>query len=249
MREAARHGRPYRIVLLDMRMPGMDGLEVAERIRAEHFPVEPVILMLSSDDLGPQLARIRDAGLAAYLVKPITRKELFDAIAGVIEAEAPVPAASPAPPPDEPTSLRAFSILVAEDSPDNRLIISAYLRNQLYTIDFAEDGAIAVEKFTANRYDLILMDIQMPVLDGYAATSQIREWERSRQLAPIPIIALTASAFEHTVRRAELAGCDAHVPKPVKKAVLLDVVHRYIQTRPTNGRLGGSFGSALLALP
>jgi CheY-like chemotaxis protein len=82
-----------------MRMPGMDGLEVAERIRAEHVPVKPVILMLSSDDLGPQLARIRDAGLAAYLVKPITRKELFDAIAGVIEAEAPVLAASPAPRP------------------------------------------------------------------------------------------------------------------------------------------------------
>jgi CheY-like chemotaxis protein len=129
------------------------------------------------------------------------------------------------------------------------LIISAYLRSQPYTIDFAEDGAIAVEKFTANRYDLILMDIQMPVLDGYAATSQIREWERSKQLAPIPIIALTASAFENTVRRAELAGCDAHVPKPVKKAVLLDVVHRYIQTRPTNWRLGRLFGSALLACP
>ena len=245
MREAVRDGRPFQIVLLDMRMPGMDGLEVARRIRGEHFPVEPLILMLSSDDLGPQLARIREAGLAAYLVKPITRRELFDAIAGVIGAGSPAPAPRLVPTPDEPAKLRAFSMLVAEDSPDNRLIISAYLRNQPCTIDFAEDGAIAVEKFIANHYDLVLMDIQMPVLDGYAAAAHIREWERAQKLPPTPIIALTASAFEDTVRRAKAAGCDAHVAKPVKKAVLLEVVRRYTEAAPASDSLGASLGRAL----
>jgi PAS domain S-box-containing protein len=92
IRDAVRNGRPYQLVLSDMRMPGMDGLELSQRIRNEHFAVDPLILMLSSDDLSLQLSRIREAGLSAYLVKPVTRKELFDAIAGVIETGPPVPA-------------------------------------------------------------------------------------------------------------------------------------------------------------
>jgi CheY-like chemotaxis protein len=118
-------------------------------------------------------------------------------------------------------------VLVADDSADNRLLIAAYLRNQPCTIDFAEDGEVAVQMFTASHYDLILMDIQMPVLDGYAATKRIREWEHERKLAPTPIIALTASALEDSVIRTKEAGCDAHVTKPVKKLTLLEIIQRY----------------------
>jgi two-component system sensor histidine kinase/response regulator len=229
IRDAARNGRPYQLVFSDMRMPGMDGLELSQRIRNEHFPVDPLILMLSSDDLSLQLSRIREAGLSAYLVKPVTRKELFDAIAGVLEAGSPVPAPAlgQISAANDSIELPAISVLVADDSADNRLLIAAYLRNQRCTIDFAEDGEVAVQMFTASRYDLILMDIQMPVLDGYAATERIREWERERKLPPTPIIALTASALEDSVKRTKEAGCDAHVTKPVKKITLLEVIRRY----------------------
>ncbi len=84
IRQASDQGKPYRIILLDMRMPGMNGLEVAQSIREEHLPTEPLILMLSSDDLKPQLSRLKELGLDAYLVKPITRRELFDAIGRVL---------------------------------------------------------------------------------------------------------------------------------------------------------------------
>ena len=138
--------------------------------------------MLSSDDLTPQLARLREAGLNAYLVKPITRRELFQAISKVLaedESVRVVAAAEPtspmAPPPVD--LLPAARILVAEDSPDSRLLISAFLRHTRCQLDFAENGQIAVEKFTRNRYDLVLMDMQMPVMDGYAATRAIRAWE------------------------------------------------------------------------
>ena len=117
-------GRPYQIILLDMRMPGMDGLEVARRIREDHLPVEPVILMLSSDDLMPEIQQPGGIELDAYLVKPITRKELFEAIYRVLK-ESNREGARPMP--QRPAScvvsaaghVRKKRVLVAEDSPDN----------------------------------------------------------------------------------------------------------------------------------
>jgi two-component system, sensor histidine kinase and response regulator len=223
-------GLTYRIILLDMRMPGMDGLEVAQRIRQAQLPVEPVILMLSSDDLRPQLTRLKQLGLDAYLVKPVTRKELFEAIRRVIEdANRNSATALPERRPPEIRSEQAacFSpvrILVAEDAPDNRLVVKAYLRREPYEIDFAEDGQEAVEKFTSHKYDLVLMDIQMPRMDGLAATRKIRQWETEHALPPVPIIALTASVLDEDVRCAVAAGCNLHIGKPVKKRALLDTI-------------------------
>ena len=230
IRQATSVGQPYRIILLDMRMPGMNGLEVAKIIRHEKLPTQPLILMLSSDDFRPQLARLKELGLDAYLVKPITRKELFEAIFRVIEDAnrnsadtLPKRGARPAAlvPAAEPVKTR---ILVADDSTDNRLLIGAYLRREPYQVDFAEDGKQAVEKFTANRYELVFTDIQMPEMDGLDATRAIRKWESEHRLDPTPIIALTAFALEEDVQRILAAGCDAHVAKPVKKRVLLDAI-------------------------
>jgi len=230
IREGLNTGRPYRIVLLDMRMPGMDGLEVAQRIQQEHLPIRPLILMLSSDDLKPQVARLREIGLDAYLVKPITRKELFEAIRRVIE-EANLNSADTLPERratqiQSATSADApeMRILVAEDSPDNRLVIAAYLRREPYQVDFALDGREAVNKFISQRYDLVFMDIQMPEVDGLAATRTIRRWENDHGLSPTPIIALSASVLEEDVRLALASGCNLHMSKPVRKRVLLDAV-------------------------
>ena len=213
-----------------MRMPGMDGLEVAQLIQREHLPIRPLILMLSSDDLKPQVARLREIGLDAYLVKPITRKELFEAIRRVIE-EANLNSADTLPERratqiQSATSADApeMRILVAEDSPDNRLVIAAYLRREPYQVDFALDGREAVNKFISQRYDLVFMDIQMPEVDGLAATRTIRRWENDHGLSPTPIIALSASVLEEDVRLALASGCNLHMSKPVRKRVLLDAV-------------------------
>jgi CheY-like chemotaxis protein len=125
------------------------------------------------------------------------------------------------------------SILIAEDSPDNRLLISAYLRRSKCNLDFAENGLAAFDKFVLNQYDLVLMDIQMPVMDGYAATLAIREWEREHRTNRTNIVALTAAALSEDAARAIEVGCDAHVTKPIRKATLLQVIRDYARRAET----------------
>jgi two-component system sensor histidine kinase/response regulator len=228
--QACHSGRPFRIILLDMRMPGMDGLEVARRIRDDHLPVEPLILMLSSDDLKPQIERLRELALDAYLVKPITRTEVFQAIRRVMNdsnREGVEPLARRQEPQlanDSTDDRRKRRVLVAEDSPDNRLVIAAYLRKEPYQLDFAENGRVVVERFRAQSYDLVLMDIQMPEMDGLEATRLIRQWECEHDLGHTPIIALTASVLEEDVKKTLAAGCDQHLSKPIKKGILIEAL-------------------------
>ncbi|MBF0609566.1 MAG: response regulator [Magnetococcales bacterium] len=117
-------------------------------------------------------------------------------------------------------------ILLVEDSPDNRTLVHAYLKNHSYLLEDAENGAVALEKLAEGSIDLVLMDIQMPVMDGYHATRQWRSWERERGLARVPIIALTAHALPEDVCRCLEAGCDIHLAKPVRKQVLLDTLQK-----------------------
>ena len=185
--------------------------------------------MLSSDDLKPQIERLRELALDAYLVKPITRKELFDAIYRVLkdsnrESAKPMPQRPAASVVSAAGNIRKKRVLVAEDSPDNRLVISAYLRREPYEIDFAENGEIALDRFRTQAYDLVLMDIQMPKMDGLAATRSIRQWEAGHAMGHTPIIALTASVLEDDVRAALTAGCDMHLGKPIKKRNLLEAM-------------------------
>ncbi|ACV64490.1 histidine kinase [Desulfofarcimen acetoxidans DSM 771] len=119
-------------------------------------------------------------------------------------------------------------ILLVDDSGDNRMLIMAYLKRTCYEIDIAENGQLAVEKFRAGKYDLVLMDMQMPVMDGYTATSIIRENEKANNLTRTPIIALTAYALKEDVLKSYDAGCTDHLTKPIKKSVLLEAIHKYI---------------------
>jgi CheY-like chemotaxis protein len=113
---------------------------------------------------------------------------------------------------------------MADDSKINLLLIHGYLKGTGYRLDEAENGAIAVAKIKAEKYDLVLMDIQMPMMDGLEATRAIRDWARERGLARTPIVALTASALDEDVRRTLEAGVDTHLSKPIKKA-LMNVHH------------------------
>ncbi len=232
-------GRPYRLVLLDHRMPGMDGVEVARNAIADGFTRtkagdhDTMVLMLTSDDLNFRIARMHEAGLHSYLIKPIKRVELLETIGKLLSGR---DAVEPRPTPirQDATSAEAspLRILLAEDSPDNRFLIQAYFRKLPYQIELAENGRMAIDKFKTSRLDLVLMDMQMPEIDGSTATRAIREWEAECGLSPTPIIALTASALEDDVKRSFAAGCDAHVTKPVKRLVLLEAIRKTMAMRP-----------------
>ena len=237
LERASAAGRPFRLILLDYRMPEMDGIAVAQRMLDErrlrkrkdldHGSDDTTILMLTSDDLNVQLARLRERGLGAYLIKPIKRVELLETIGGLLNGVCALSAQSmPEPPVSVAADERPLRILLAEDAPDNRLLIKAYFKNLPYELETAEDGLIALGKFKAATYDLVLMDIQMPVMDGLTATRAMRQWEKDRKFAPTPIIALTASALEDDIQQSLEAGCDAHLSKPVRKRILLETIRR-----------------------
>ncbi len=122
--------------------------------------------------------------------------------------------------------LRGLKVLLVDDAPDNRLLIEAYLKGTGCVLDMAEDGEEAVEKFHHGRYDLVLMDMQMPIVDGYTATQRMRSFEERNGRKPTPIVALTANALKEDVRRSLQAGATAHLSKPIRKATLLEEIGR-----------------------
>ncbi|HYL57285.1 MAG TPA: response regulator [Candidatus Acidoferrales bacterium] len=227
LEQARREGKPFKLVMLDGRMPGMDGFEVADKIRdAAHH--ELTVMMLSSDDLPIRLAQARALGLDAYLVKPIRRADLLETLAlamrpaGAMARTAP----SPLPTPESITStpLAPLHILVADDSADNRMLVRAYLKDPRFTLDEAENGQLALSKMQERKYDLVLMDIQMPVMDGFEAIRVWRQREKSDGRERTWIVTLSASALENDVRRSLEAGADLHLSKPISKRKLLATV-------------------------
>ena len=225
-RRAAESSRPHQLVLLDCRMPEMDGFHVAEEIKRADPSQGPTIVMLTSRHWADDIARTYDMGLGGYLIKPIRRSDLiqtisiaFDRAKGIQQTARFSSVAS-----THQTELKALRILLAEDSTDNQMLIRAYVKQTPYCLDIADHGAIAVERFKAGDYDLILMDMQMPVMNGYEATRAIRAWEREHHLFPIQVIALTAQALKEDGVKIFDAGCDAHLTKPIKKHTLLEVL-------------------------
>jgi two-component system sensor histidine kinase/response regulator len=226
-------GHPFQLLLLDCVMPALNGFDMAKQVREELRISDLPIMMLSSNELSARIAQMREFGLNHYIVKPIKRRELYSSIATALANNGPawaitaatgelvtVASKEEALPIDE----RGLKILLADDSFDNRTLIDAFLKKTPYHLETAENGLEAVAKFKSGEFDLVLMDIQMPLLDGYGAVRQIREWETARRLAPTPIVALTASALDEAVQRAKDAGCTAHVSKPIRKSTLLRTI-------------------------
>ncbi len=225
MKRAKASGIPYDLILLDYVMPFLDGCGVAERMKEEHLVEGATIVMLTSDLGRGDPVRFQELGISGYLTKPVKRAELKDGIlAAVGKAKAAVGEPSAPVAPEVHAPLR---ILLAEDSEDNRLLLLSYLKKMPYQIDTAENGEVAVEKFKAGKYDLVLMDIQMPLMDGYTATREIRKWEREKDVRETPIIALTAYAYKEDRQKSLDAGCNGHLIKPIKKAGLLEAIKEY----------------------
>jgi two-component system, sensor histidine kinase and response regulator len=229
LRLAAESACPYELALLDCRMPDMDGFQVVEKIREAKLDEKLTIVMLTSEHWADDIARTYDLRLGGYLIKPIRRSDLLQTISIVLARGKGIqPSGILEPSTPSPASLtNALRILLVEDSSDNRVLIRAYLKPTSHRLDIAENGAIAFEKFKTGRYDLILMDMQMPVMNGYDTTKAIRAWEREHDLPRTQIIALTALALREEGIKILDAGCDAHMTKPIKRATLLEILHAY----------------------
>ena len=232
-----RSGMPYRLVILDVRMPEQSGWQVAETISRTLGLAGLSIIMLTSERRAGDQARARQCGVVRYLTKPFRRSDLFNGLMAVIgKGFQPGASGAPVQTNEPPEGSRGLNILLAEDFVDNRRMIEFYFRTTSHHLETAANGQLAVEMFMQGSYDLVLMDIQMPVLDGYSATRAIREWERAQGRMPVPILALTANALQGEVQRSLAAGCTAHLTKPIRKARLLEAIQLYLQTSTPGGR-------------
>jgi CheY-like chemotaxis protein len=220
-------GAPYRLILLDCRMPEMDGFEVATTVGRSISVAQATIMMLTSDSRGGDIARARALGLGSYLVKPVGRNDLHQTIVSILGRTAPASAPQSKPASLDHADVRPLRILLVEDSDDNRQLIRSYLKRHPFRLDMAENGQEALQRYQEAKYDLVLMDVQMPVMDGYTATRAIRAWERVSGRAETPILALTANALQEDADRSAEAGCTAHLTKPIRKAALLEAIATY----------------------
>jgi PAS domain S-box-containing protein len=222
---------PYSLAIVDGWMPDMDGFEAAQRIRVL-APDLPVVMLASDAERGDELRRL-EAGISGFAIKPINRPELLRVISKAMGVTVGVRASARMGEPQGRVG-RSLAILVAEDFRDNRVLIEKYLAGAGHTITFADDGQRAVDAFMTGRFDLVLMDMQMPVMDGLEATRRIRAFESRESRAPTPIVALTAHAHADAIEASRLAGCDEHLSKPVSKRALLDAFLRLTGDEPAD---------------
>jgi len=217
---------PYSMAIVDSRMPDMDGFETAERLR-QIMPDLPTIMLTSEAEPGDAVRQGR-AGISGYAVKPVRRADLLRLVREALRPPAHANASDRLHPLlGASTAETVLNILIAEDSSDNRLLLQAYLKTSPHRLTFVEDGKAAVDRFAAAQFDLVLMDIQMPVMDGLAATRSIRTQEKERGSGPAPIVALTANAGLQDAERCRVAGCTAHLSKPISKQKLLAAIAEF----------------------
>jgi len=222
VRAASRDGRPFRLILSDVQMPGIDGLEFARRLVAQPMGPLPPIVMLSSVGRHLSTALCAELGISMYLTKPVTSSSLFDAINKVVGVAIEEISPSVAGASGAGTMPR---ILVTDDDSNNRVLVTNILRRSGYHVMIARDGLEATDLFSRGTADLILMDLQMPNLGGLEATAAIRKLEAASDRR-IPIIALTAHAMAGDRDRCLAAGMDDYISKPVRsKDLLAKIAH------------------------
>ena len=232
LRAAVRSDKPFTMAILDMAMPGVNGLELARAIRSDSSLTPLAISVTSSLGARPSMTDMANADVFRWLSKPLTANRLLEAIGEMARLRQAAPAPATPPPAavaDLPDSVVATPVLVAEDNEINRRVLAGMLRRIGCQPTFAVDGKEAVQLAQQTEFELILMDCQMPELDGYGATRAIRAL--GGRHAHVPILALTANAMPEDREACLKAGMDEFLTKPVKLDVLRAATQRWLARR------------------
>jgi signal transduction histidine kinase/CheY-like chemotaxis protein len=224
LERAASAGAPFPLVLLDAQMPGMDGFALAERIRRRPKLAGATIMMLASAGQRGDSARCRKLGIAVYLIKPIRQSELLEAILAAL-GKSVGKRATVITRHTLQDNRGKFQILLAEDNAVNQRLAVRLLEKRGHMVTVAGNGIEALRLLKLSRFDLVLMDVQMPTMDGFQATAAIRKEEKATG-KHLPIIAMTAHAMKGDRERCLSAGMDGYVAKPIKVEELVDAIER-----------------------
>jgi two-component system, sensor histidine kinase and response regulator len=217
-------GHPFLLVLLDGQMPEMDGFALAEQIHKDPSLIAATIMMLTSAGHLGDAARCRELGISAYLVKPIRQSELLDGICQILNGKVSDEKNSPLVTRHTLEEKKHRSrVLLAEDNAVNQILAVRLLEKRGYFVKVASDGRAAFEAFEQEQFDVVLMDIQMPGMDGFETTAAIREREKLTG-GHIPIIAMTAHALKGDQERCLSAGMDDYVSKPIRTGELISKI-------------------------
>jgi CheY-like chemotaxis protein len=227
LKEASSEGKPFSLVLIDVAMPEMDGFELAGRIREDADLSPAIVMMLNCDEISGEADRCRELEIDTYLHKPIRTSLILKSILGALGKDLPGAGDSIRPGAGAADNLPALSVLLAEDNPINQKVVTTMLEKRGHTVGVVQNGQEAVLAVEDGGYDLVLMDISMPEMDGFEATGIIRE----RELLSgehMPIIALTANAMKGDAEKCIDAGMDGYVAKPMRLEALLCEMERVI---------------------
>jgi len=227
--QAYKFGEPYALILTDANMPDVDGFALVEQVKQNVKLGSTIIMMLTSGDRPGDIARCEQLGVAAYLLKPIKQSELFDAIVLALGITAVEDEVSQKRPADQPSRICPLQILLAEDSFVNQKLAVGLLEKYGHTVVVANHGREAIAAVQSREFDLILMDVEMPEMDGFEATAAIRAWENETG-THIPIVAMTAHAMKGDRERRLEAGMDDYVAKPIRAKQLFDTIETVLRT-------------------
>jgi signal transduction histidine kinase/DNA-binding response OmpR family regulator/HPt (histidine-containing phosphotransfer) domain-containing protein len=221
-------GQPYEIVFLDWHMPDMNGVETAKRLKKRPLKRIPLMMMVTAYGREEVIKGAEGAGIEDVLIKPVSASVLFDSVVRILGGIGEAPRAN-----DVPTdtlkqlaTIKGARILLVEDNDLNQQVASELLSDAGFVVDLAEDGQIALDKVRAKNYDIVLMDMQMPVMDGVTATQEIRKEERFKDL---PVVAMTANAMQGDRVRCLAAGMNDHVAKPIEPEDLWKALLKWIK--------------------
>ena len=233
LREAAAAGDPFGLVITDMQMPAMDGEQFGETVKAAPELQDTRLIMMTSIGRRGDAKRLEKSGFSAYLTKPVKQSDLYDCLATVL-GTADTGESAPLITRHRLSEARRSRarILVAEDNPVNQMVIRRVLEKLGFHAEIVSNGKEAVEALARETYDLVLMDVQMPELDGLEATRIIRSGETDAPNPGIPVIAMTAHAMKGDRDRCLEAGMDDYVTKPIDPARLLAVLEKWLSPEP-----------------
>src|SRR5262245_39266768 len=232
VRQADEAGEPYEIAFIDWQMPKLDGIETCKRIiKMPDLPSPPHLVMVTAYGREEVLKQAEQTGIESVLIKPVTSSTLFDTTLAVLQTSESSPDIVPSVVSLDVTRTQGARVLLVEDNEINQEVAFGQLEDAKVEVDLAENGEVAVRMVQDNQYDLVLMDMQMPVMDGIEATRAIRSDPR---LADLPIIAMTANAMAVDRERCLEAGMNDHIAKPIEPEELFRVLAQWIRSGSAN---------------